>query len=78
QVYASALAFSPARSMTRNLFKREEVRWITAGPVVEEDWNACRQTLEGHSSRVRSVAFPPDSKKGLGKFAVASSRMSVD
>ncbi|KAK4107454.1 hypothetical protein N656DRAFT_509757 [Canariomyces notabilis] len=48
QVYASALAFSPARSMTRNLYKRE-LRWITAGPVVEEDWNACTQTLDGHS-----------------------------
>ncbi|KAK4108026.1 hypothetical protein N656DRAFT_784549 [Canariomyces notabilis] len=51
QVYASAIAFSPARSMTRNLFKRE-LRWITAGPVVEEDWNACTQTLEGHSGSV--------------------------
>ncbi|KAK4112497.1 NACHT-domain-containing protein [Canariomyces notabilis] len=61
QVYASALAFSPARSMTRNLYKRE-MRWITAGPVVEEDWNACTQTLEGHSGSVGSVAFSPDSK----------------
>ena len=62
QVYASALVFSPARSMTSNLFKREEARWITAGPVVEEDWNACMQTLEGHSGFVFSVAFSPDSK----------------
>ncbi|KAK4116056.1 NWD1 protein, partial [Canariomyces notabilis] len=61
QVYASALAFSPARSMTRNLYKRE-MRWITAGPVVEEDWNACTQTLEGHSGPVWSVAFSPNSK----------------
>ena len=54
--------------MTRNLFK-EDVRWITAGPVVEEDWNACTQTLEGHSSSVLSVAFSPDSTlvaSGLG------------
>ena len=62
QVYASALVFSPARSMTRNLFK-EEMRCITAGPVVEEDWSACTQTLEGHSGYVRSVAFSPDSKR---------------
>ena len=62
QVYASALVFGPARSMTRSLFKWEEIRWVTTGPVVEEDWNACMQTLEGHSDYVRSVAFSPDSK----------------
>ena len=62
QVYASALVFSPARSITRGLFKQEERRWITAGPVVENDWNACTQTLAGHSGAVYSVAFSPDSK----------------
>ncbi|KAK3374120.1 WD40-repeat-containing domain protein [Lasiosphaeria ovina] len=62
QVYASALVFSPARSITRDLFKQEESRWITTGPAVEDDWNACRQTLEGHSDWVTSVAFSPDSK----------------
>ncbi|KAK0710684.1 WD40-repeat-containing domain protein [Lasiosphaeris hirsuta] len=61
QVYASALVFSPARSMTRNLFKQMEPRWITTGPVVEDNWNACRQTME-HNGAVRSVAFSPDSK----------------
>ncbi|KAM7208118.1 hypothetical protein V8F06_014952, partial [Rhypophila decipiens] len=46
QLYASALVFSPARSITRGLFKQEEQRWITSGPVVEDSWNACTQTLE--------------------------------
>jgi WD40 repeat protein len=62
QVYASALVFSPARSIIRGLFKQKEARWITTGPVVEDDWNACTQTLEGHSHWVSSVAFSPDSK----------------
>src|SRR6478609_5284247 len=62
QVYASALVFSPARSITRNLFTQMESRWITAGPVIEDNWNACTQTLEGHSDSVWSVAFSPDSK----------------
>ncbi|KAM7211054.1 vegetative incompatibility protein HET-E-1 [Rhypophila decipiens] len=62
QLYASALVFSPARSITRGLFKQEEPRWITSGPVVEDNWNACTQTLEGHSHFVSSVAFSPDSK----------------
>ncbi|KXX73590.1 Vegetative incompatibility protein HET-E-1 [Madurella mycetomatis] len=54
-------AARPARSITRNLFKSEEQR-IATGPVVEDDWNACTQTLEGHSGPVCSVAFSPDSK----------------
>ncbi|KAK3359288.1 WD40-repeat-containing domain protein, partial [Lasiosphaeria hispida] len=62
QVYASALVFSPARSIARNLFKKEELRWITTGPAVEDGWSACRQTLEGHSDSVHSVDFSPDSK----------------
>jgi WD40 repeat protein len=62
QVYSSALVFSPVRSITRGLFKQEEKRWITSRPVGEDDWNACTQTLEGHSGSVRSIAFSPDSK----------------
>ncbi|KAK4168585.1 beta transducin-like protein HET-D2Y [Cladorrhinum sp. PSN259] len=62
QVYASALVFSPARSITRGLFRQEERKWITSGPIVEDNWNACRQTLEGHRDSVFSVAFSPDSK----------------
>nr|CAL30216.1 HET-D [Podospora anserina] len=62
QVYASALVFSPARSITRGLFTQEERKWITSRPIVEDNWNACRQTLEGHSGSVNSVAFSPDSK----------------
>jgi WD40 repeat protein len=26
----------------------------------EADWDACRSTLEGHSSRLTAVAFSPD------------------
>nr|AAL37301.1 beta transducin-like protein HET-D2Y [Podospora anserina] len=62
QVYASALVFSPARSITRGLFTQEERKWITSRPIVEDNWNACRQTLEGHSGSVNSVTFSPDSK----------------
>ncbi|KAK0650005.1 WD40-repeat-containing domain protein [Cercophora newfieldiana] len=61
QVYASALVFSPARCITRDLFRQEERKWITTAPVVEDDWNACLHTME-HSEAVNSVAFSPDSK----------------
>ncbi|KAK4653541.1 HNWD NOD-like receptor pc6 [Podospora pseudocomata] len=62
QVYTSALIFSPARSITRGLFTQEERKLITSRPIVEDNWNACRQTLEGHGGPVLSVAFSPDSK----------------
>jgi WD40 repeat protein len=63
QAYASALLFSPVRSLIRGHFKREEPKWITIKPAIGDEWSACLQTLEGHSSRVDSVAFSPDSAR---------------
>src|SRR5256885_13308348 len=60
QAYASALVFSPVRSLVRDLFKAEEPNWITTKPAMEADWNTCLQTLEGHSDGVNSVAFSAD------------------
>src|SRR5689334_13266049 len=62
QVYASALAFSPARSITRSLFKQEEGKWIVSMPIVEDNWNACQQILEGYQGSVQAIAVSPDSK----------------
>ncbi|KAH0536101.1 hypothetical protein FGG08_006987, partial [Glutinoglossum americanum] len=62
QAYASALVFSPARSLTREMFKQEEPEWIATKPFMEDDWNALLQTLEGHSYWVNAVAFSPDGK----------------
>ncbi|EWZ27762.1 hypothetical protein FOZG_18520 [Fusarium oxysporum Fo47] len=80
QVYASALMFSPTRSLIRELFKKEEPNWITLKPSVGSDWNACLQTLEGHGSlvnstlkghddSVKSVAFSAD-----GQWLASGSR----
>lgn len=52
----------PAHSIIRGLFRQEQQNWIIAGPIEEDNWNACWQTLEGHSDWVSSVAFSPDSK----------------
>ena len=60
QVYASALIFSPTNSLVRRLFSREEPSWIELKPKVEDDWNACLQTLEGHTGSVSSVVFSAD------------------
>ena len=62
QVYTSALVFSPARSLIRELFKQEEPEWITTKPAMQDDWSSCLQTLEGHSGSVSSVAFSHDDK----------------
>ncbi|KAM6516800.1 hypothetical protein FSOLCH5_007742 [Fusarium solani] len=63
QVYASALVFSPTRSLIRELFEKEEPNWITLKPSVESDWNACLQTLDGHGRSVLSVAFSADGQR---------------
>ncbi|KAF4464585.1 WD40 repeat [Fusarium albosuccineum] len=59
QVYASALVFSPTRSVVKELFKEEAPRWIVSATRMEPDWTACLQTIEGHDSSVtvNSVAF---------------------
>lgn len=41
QVYISALVFSPARSLVRELFKNKEPDWITVKPSIGSDWNTC-------------------------------------
>src|SRR5205814_4181678 len=63
QAYASALVFSPVCSLTKYLTKKEEPKWITTKPAMEADWNACLQTLEGHSDSVNSVVFSSDGQR---------------
>ncbi|KAK3934862.1 hypothetical protein QBC46DRAFT_425470 [Diplogelasinospora grovesii] len=63
QVYASALVFSPARSITRNQFENEEPKWIIRKPTMTDTWSACLQTLEGHSSGVTFVAWSHDATR---------------
>jgi WD40 repeat protein len=63
QAYASALLFSPANSLIRRLFQHEVPEWITIKPAISNNWSACLQTLEGHSSPVSSVVFSHDSTR---------------
>ena len=60
QTYISALLFTPADSIIRRMFAKEEPSWVLTKPVVEKTWSRCLQTFEGHSDWVRSVAFSPD------------------
>ncbi|KAL8303428.1 hypothetical protein RB600_007058 [Gaeumannomyces tritici] len=63
QTYHSALLFAPERSVIRKLRFVELPTCISLLSPVDLDWNACLQTLEGHSDPVNSVAFSPDSQR---------------
>ncbi|PHH53591.1 Vegetative incompatibility protein HET-E-1 [Ceratocystis fimbriata CBS 114723] len=60
QIYNSALIFSPSNSLIKQIFSHEEPDWMKVKPRVEENWDACLQTLEGHGQSVDSVAFSND------------------
>ncbi|CAI7597639.1 unnamed protein product [Penicillium pancosmium] len=60
QLYCSGLVFTPQKSIIRREFKNDFPIWVSRLPQVEENWSAELQALEGHSGRVRSVAFSPD------------------
>ncbi|CAF3619940.1 unnamed protein product, partial [Fusarium graminearum] len=62
QIYC-CLAFAPRKSVMRRTFKHAIPKWISKLPKVEENWDACLLTLEGHSYEVNSVVFSHDSKK---------------
>ncbi|KAI1012377.1 hypothetical protein LB504_013205, partial [Fusarium proliferatum] len=61
QIYC-CVAFAPSKSIIRRTFENVIPKWISNLPKVEENWDACLLTLEGHSSLVRSVVFSHDSK----------------
>ncbi|RAQ98842.1 vegetative incompatibility protein HET-E-1 [Stemphylium lycopersici] len=60
QIYCSALVFAPERSLIRRTFVDQVPQRVKMLSMKEADWDACRSTLEGHSSRVRAVAFSPN------------------
>ncbi|KAK3346917.1 hypothetical protein B0T25DRAFT_290788 [Lasiosphaeria hispida] len=60
QTYISALLFTPANSIIRRIFAKEEPGWVLTKPVVEQVWSRCLQAFEGHSGSAQSVAFSPD------------------
>ena len=62
QVYCSALALIPKRSILRDLFRDNIPGWINDPPAVLEDWDSTLQVLVGHSDEVIAVVFSPDGK----------------
>ncbi|KAK4198796.1 WD40-repeat-containing domain protein, partial [Triangularia verruculosa] len=62
QAYYSALVFSPEASIIRRLYMYQRPKWIVCAPALSEDWSVHLQTLQGHASCDRAVAFSPDSR----------------
>ncbi|KAH8819814.1 hypothetical protein F5884DRAFT_865459 [Xylogone sp. PMI_703] len=62
QLYSSALLFSPVNSLVKGLFREEEPKWITILPGIRDQWDACLQTLEGHTDTIWSVVFYDSTK----------------
>ncbi|KAL8284649.1 hypothetical protein RB600_009186 [Gaeumannomyces tritici] len=61
QLYCSAIVFAPEESVVRKKFRDQFPTWLSVLRV-DQNWDACLQTLEGHSSSVNSVAFAHDGK----------------
>ncbi|CAN9164932.1 unnamed protein product [Alternaria alternata] len=68
QIYYSALVFAPKNSLVRQSFADQVPEKAKMLSETEADWDACRSTLEGHSSLVTAVAFSPD-----GQLVVSAS-----
>ncbi|KAH7143467.1 WD40-repeat-containing domain protein [Dactylonectria macrodidyma] len=62
QVYASALLFSPTNSLIRKLFEEDELDWIAIKPQMDENWDACIQTLECGIT-AKSLAISSDGRR---------------
>ncbi|KAK4246670.1 hypothetical protein C7999DRAFT_41908 [Corynascus novoguineensis] len=62
QIYGSALLFSPTLSKVRNQQWEKKLSFIKSATGIKDHWDPHQQTLEGHSSYVRAVAFSPDGK----------------
>ncbi|KAJ6439240.1 Vegetative incompatibility protein HET-E-1 [Purpureocillium lavendulum] len=62
QTYGTALAFSPTTSVVKNSLWKHRLPFIHKILGIEEDWDAHRQTLEGHYGSVTAVAFSADGK----------------
>ena len=63
QAYVSALMFSPSHSTIKNRFQHAAPDWIAIKAPIADEWSACLQTFESHSSPVTSVVFSHDSSR---------------
>jgi WD40 repeat protein len=70
-------------SVVKNLYWKERLPFIKNITGIREDWDPCRQTLEGHSDWVYAVAFSPDgtalaSASGDRDVATGAARQTLE
>ncbi|PKK54018.1 hypothetical protein CI102_1212 [Trichoderma harzianum] len=63
QAYSSALIFNPSQCSIRHHFEHKQPSWITVTPLIESQWSALLQILEGHTSSINAVSFSPDCQR---------------
>ncbi|KAK5626095.1 hypothetical protein RRF57_001810 [Xylaria bambusicola] len=74
QVYSSALIFSPACSLVRQIFLKAPASL----PMIQtagSHWNPCLQALEGHTGPIQSVAFALNGKYMASTSADGTTRI---
>jgi WD40 repeat protein len=72
RIYSSGLVFSPEASVVRTMFMRQVPQTVAVLSGRDEEWDACRSVLEGHSGEVTAVLFSPD-----GQLLASASRDST-
>ncbi|KAK1839639.1 vegetative incompatibility protein het-e-1 [Colletotrichum chrysophilum] len=60
QIYAALILFCPVASKVRERFWNQRLPNLPRIHGVKSDWDALRQTLEGHTASVNAIAFSPD------------------
>ncbi|KAH8660506.1 quinon protein alcohol dehydrogenase-like superfamily [Xylariales sp. PMI_506] len=60
QIYGALMLFFPLTSKVRNKFWEQRLPGLPHVYGVNSDWDALRQTFEGHFEFVKVVAFSPD------------------
>ncbi|KAF6836434.1 vegetative incompatibility protein het-e-1 [Colletotrichum plurivorum] len=60
QIYTALILFCPVTSKVRERYWNQRLPNLPRICGVKSDWDALRQTLEGHTSPVYAVAFSPD------------------
>ncbi|KAE9568203.1 hypothetical protein CGMCC3_g15668 [Colletotrichum fructicola] len=60
QIYVALILFCPVASKVRGRYWNQRLPNLPRIRGVKSDWDALRQTLEGHTSYVKAVAFSPD------------------
>jgi hypothetical protein len=60
QIYSAALIFCPQESLGKRIYWNQRSDFIEKAYIMQESWDPCIQTLEGHKHSVNSVVFSPD------------------